>query len=55
MTTHIPAPLVTEILWHIRANIFRDLEHSQAIRVVGYIDRWINALAPPEPERSDGD
>lgn len=53
MKEQIPTQLVAEILWQIRHDIFGALDHVDASRTVGYIDRWIKALASPEPEQRD--
>jgi hypothetical protein len=53
MKEQIPTQLVSEILWQIRHDIFGALDNVDARRIVGYIDRWIKALASPEPERCD--
>lgn len=53
MKEQIPTQLVTEILWQIRRDIFGALDHDNAGRTVGYIDRWIKALTSPEPEQRD--
>jgi hypothetical protein len=44
MTPQIPVSIVLQILYTIRGNIFESLDHETAIRTVGYVDRWTEAL-----------